>query len=225
MSRRRESPRSVPRREEDRVVAPRPEGVQGPDLHVGLDTDARRPDDVEVPFQDVVRQPVARDPIAEHPAGPLQRLVHRHIVAARLGQVVGRRSGRLGRSRPRRRICPTAAARVRAPGPPPACQTGRPILERPDRDPLVELAAPARTLAGMEADDTAHRWQRQLLANDEIGVLELALGHEPDIAVRFDADRAEARRMAPRPAPGTCRPGSTAGGCAPRTPRGSSAAS
>ena len=63
-------------------------------------------------------------------------------------------------------------------------------LDRPDRDRLVEHAAPAGRLARGRADPAADRRERVDLGGDGVGVVVAALGDQPDVPAGVRSGRA-----------------------------------
>ena len=186
-----------PEAQEDRVVVGF-ERLEAPDRGPGVDRDAQHPDLLDLLVEQVGRQAVGRDAVAQHPAGFLLRLEHLDLVTVG-AQVVGRgETGRPGADDP------DPLARV-------GCQLGSRVasvveavlgrlgLQRLDEDGTVAAAAHAGGLARRRADQAAGQRQRVVAPDHLDRGLVVAVPEMGDEARDVDVGRARAmagRRVA-----------------------------
>ena len=141
------------------------EGFEAGDGRIGMDGDAQYPNLVDFLVQQVGRQAIGRNAVAQLPAGFLQRLEDLDLVTVG-AQIIGRREA--GRSRSDdadalagigRDLGLRVAALSQA-------MFGCHGLQRPNKDGSVAAAAHAGRFARRRADQAAGQRQRVVAAND-----------------------------------------------------------
>ena len=154
----------VPGPDEDGVVV-LAEVLQPVDLGAGVDRDAQHLDLVEFLLEQLGRQPVGRNAVAQHAAGVFLRLEDLDLVAVG-AQVVGR--GQARRAGADDADALAAVGRDLGPG---VAAVGQAMLgglglQRPDEDGAVVAAAHAGRFARRRADQAAGQRQRVVAADD-----------------------------------------------------------
>ena len=174
------------------------EGLEAADRGAGVDRDAQHPDLVEFLIEQVGRQAVGRNAVAQLPAGFLQRLEDLDLVTVG-AQVIGRReAGWTGAddADPLAGSGRDLGLRVTALG---QAVLGRLGLQRPDEDGTVAAAAHAGRFARRRADQATGQRQRVVAPDDLDGGAIVAVTEVGDEARDVDVGRTRAvagRRIA-----------------------------
>ena len=161
----RDQARALGAEAEEHGVVVLAEGVEAADLGAGADRDSQRPDLVELLVEQVGRQAVGRNAVAQHAAGLLLLLEDLDLVTERTQVVGGGETGWTGADDPdplagvRRDL----GLRVAAVG---EAVLGRLGLHRPDEHGAVAAAANARRFARRGADQATGQRQRVIAPHD-----------------------------------------------------------
>ena len=184
----RDEARSLGAEAEEHGVVVLAEGLKAADRGAGVDRDTQCPDLVDFLLEQIGRQAVGRNAVAQLPAGLLQRLEDLDLVAVG-AQVVGRgEAGRPGAddadalARSGRDLRLRVAALSQA-------VLGRLGLQRPDEDRAVAAAAHAGGFARRRADQAADQRQRVIAPDDLDGGTIVAVTEVGDEAGDVDVGR------------------------------------
>ena len=181
--------------EEHRFAAFRPQGLQreiAAQLHIGQDLDAHVLDHADLAGDDFAGQPIGRDRLHQHAAGPRFGLVDLGLVA-QPGEEVGARQSR----RPGADDGDLAARVLRVLAD--LRQLDRDFLidheplDAADRHRLVQRRAAALVLAGVEAHARADRGERIAFAMQPQRLRTAVLRHQRDVAGNIHVGRTGAR--------------------------------